>query len=214
MRALYRHKLALLIGAGALASTGCASAKSRETLPPANFVTQNAVPTEKYVIGALDQLNIFVWRNQELSAKVQVRPDGMITTPLISDMVAAGKTPAKLADDIKRVLSKYIDNPQVSVMVDGFQGTFGQQIRIVGATDKPAALPYRANMTLLDAMIEVGGLSQYAAGDKARLIRHDRETGKQTEYNLKISRLLKKGDTRANVSLRPGDVIIIPQSMF
>ena len=214
MRALYRHKLALLIGAGALASTGCASAKSRETLPPANFVTQNAVPTEKYVIGALDQLNIFVWRNQELSAKVQVRPDGMITTPLISDMVAAGKTPARLADDIKRVLSKYIDNPQVSVMVDGFQGTFGQQIRIVGATDKPAALPYRANMTLLDAMIEVGGLSQYAAGDKARLIRHDRETGKQTEYNLKISRLLKKGDTRANVSLRPGDVIIIPQSMF
>ena len=214
MRALYRHKLALLIGAGALASTACASAKSRETLPPANFVTQNAVPTEKYVIGALDQLNIFVWRNQELSAKVQVRPDGMITTPLISDMVAAGKTPAKLADDIKRVLSKHIDNPQVSVMVDGFQGTFGQQIRIVGATDKPAALPYRANMTLLDAMIEVGGLSQYAAGDKARLIRHDRETGKQTEYNLKISRLLKKGDTRANVSLRPGDVIIIPQSMF
>ena len=214
MRALYRHKLALLIGAGALASTACASAKSRETLPPANFVTQNAVPTEKYVIGALDQLNIFVWRNQELSAKVQVRPDGMITTPLISDMVAAGKTPAKLADDIKRVLSKYIDNPQVSVMVDGFQGTFGQQIRIVGATDKPASLPYRANMTLLDAMIEVGGLSQYAAGDKARLIRHDRETGEQTEYNLKISRLLKKGDTKANVSLRPGDVIIIPQSMF
>ena len=214
MRAVYRQKLALLIGAGALASTGCASAKSRETLPPANFVSDNAAPTEKYVIGALDQLNIFVWRNQELSAKVQVRPDGMITTPLISDMVAAGKTPARLAEDIKRVLSKYIDNPQVSVMVDGFQGTFGQQIRIVGATDKPASLPYRANMTLLDAMIEVGGLSQYAAGDKARLIRHDRETGKQTEYNLKISRLLKKGDTRANVSLRPGDVIIIPQSMF
>ena len=214
MRALYRHKLALLIGAGALASTGCASAKSRETLPPANFVSDNAAPTEKYVIGALDQLNIFVWRNQELSAKVQVRPDGMITTPLISDMVAAGKTPARLAEDIKRVLSKYIDNPQVSVMVDGFQGTFGQQIRIVGATDKPASLPYRANMTLLDAMIEVGGLSQYAAGDKARLIRHDRETGEQTEYNLKISRLLKKGDTKANVSLRPGDVIIIPQSMF
>jgi polysaccharide export outer membrane protein len=214
MRALYRHKLALLIGAGAVASSGGALAKSRDTLPPANFVTQNEAPIEKYVIGALDQLNIFVWRNQELSAKVQVRPDGMITTPLITDMVAVGKTPARLAEDIKRLLSKYIDNPQVSVMVDGFQGTFGQQIRIVGATDKPAALPYRANMTLLDAMIEVGGLSQYAAGDKARLIRHDRETGEQTEYNLKISRLLKKGDTKANVSLQPGDVIIIPQSMF
>jgi polysaccharide export outer membrane protein len=214
MRALYRHKLALLIGAGAVASSGGALAKSRDTLPPANFVTQSDAPIEKYVIGALDQLNIFVWRNQELSAKVQVRPDGMITTPLITDMIAVGKTPARLAEDIKRVLSKYIDNPQVSVMVDGFQGTFGQQIRIVGATDKPAALPYRANMTLLDAMIEVGGLSQYAAGDKARLIRHDRETGEQTEYNLKISRLLKKGDTKANVSLQPGDVIIIPQSMF
>ena len=214
MRALYRHKLALLIGAGALASTACASAKSRETLPPANFVTQNAVPTEKYVIGALDQLNIFVWRNQELSAKVQVRPDGMITTPLISDMVAAGKTPAKLADDIKRVLSKYIDNPQVSVMVDGFQGTFGQQIRIVGATERPAAIPYRANMTLLDAMIAVGGLSEFAAGDRARLIRVDRESGQQRQYDLRIASLLRRGDVSANVRLEPGDVIIIPESMF
>jgi polysaccharide export outer membrane protein len=214
MRALYRQKLALATVALTLAATGCASAKSRDTLPPASFVNPTTAPTEKYVIGALDQLNIFVWRNQELSAKVQVRPDGMITTPLISDMVAVGKTPAQLAEDIKRVLSKYIDNPQVSVMVDGFQGTFGQQIRIVGATEKPASLPYRANMTLLDAMIEVGGLSQYAAGDKARLIRHDRETGEQVEYNLKISRLLKKGDTKANVSLEPGDVIIIPESMF
>jgi polysaccharide export outer membrane protein len=214
MRAFYRHKTALVIAAAALACSAGVAAKSRETLPPANFVTENNAPTEKYVIGALDQLNIFVWRNQELSAKVQVRPDGMITTPLITDMVAVGKTPARLAEDIKRVLSKYIDNPQVSVMVDGFQGTFGQQIRIVGATEKPASLPYRANMTLLDAMIEVGGLSQYAAGDKARLIRHDRETGEQTEYNHKISRLLKKGDTKANVSLQPGDVIIIPESMF
>src|SRR4051812_2518252 len=150
MRALYRHQLALLIGAAALAASSVASAKpSRGTLPAAGFVSTGDVATEKYVIGALDQLNIFVWRNQELSAKVQVRPDGMITTPLISDMVAVGKTPAQLADDIKRVLSRYIDNPQVSVMVDGFQGTFGQQIRIVGATEKPASLPYRANMTLL-----------------------------------------------------------------
>src|SRR3569833_1081283 len=215
MRALYRLKLALAIGAAAfVASAGAASMPSRGTLPPASFVGTSTGPTEKYVIGALDQLNIFVWRNQELSAKVQVRPDGMITTPLITDMVAVGKTPAQLADDIKRVLSKYIDNPQVSVMVDGFQGTFAQQIRIVGATEKPASLPYRANMTLLDAMIEVGGLSQYAAGDKARLIRQDRESGRQQEYDLKIARLLKKGDIKANVRLQPGDVIIIPESMF
>jgi polysaccharide export outer membrane protein len=99
-------------------------------------------------------------------------------------------------------------------MVDSFQGTFGQQIRVVGATEKPASLPYRANMTLLDAMIEVGGLSQYAAGDKARLVRQDKASGQQVEYDLKIARLLKKGDTRANVRLQPGDVIIIPESMF
>jgi polysaccharide export outer membrane protein len=138
----------------------------------------------------------------------------MIATPLISDMVAVGKTPAQLADDIRSVLSKYIDNPQVSVMVDSFQGTFSQQVRIVGATEKPASLPYRANMTLLDAMIQVGGLSQNAAGNRARLIRHDRGTGKQIEYDLKIARLLKKGDISANVRLEPGDIIIIPESMF
>ena len=166
------------------------------------------------MIGALDQLNVFVWRNAELGGKVQVRPDGMITTPLIPDLQAAGKTPGQLADDIRLALTKYVDDPRVSVMVDSFQGTFSQQIRVVGATEKPASLPYRANMTLLDAMIAVGGLSEYAAGNRARLIRHDRATGKQKEYDLKIARLLKKGDTSANVRLEPGDVIIIPESMF
>jgi polysaccharide biosynthesis/export protein len=99
-------------------------------------------------------------------------------------------------------------------MVDKFQGTFSQQIRIVGATEKPASIPYRANMTLLDAMIAVGGLSEFAAGDRARLVRQDRRTGRQVEYDLKIARLIKKGDTSANVKLEPGDVIIIPESMF
>jgi polysaccharide export outer membrane protein len=129
-------------------------------------------------------------------------------------MTAVGKTPAQLAGDIKKVLTQYISEPLVSVMVDKFQGTFSQQIRIVGATEKPASLPYRANMTLLDAMIEVGGLSEFAAGDRARLVRHDKATGKQREYDLKISRLIKRGDTSANVRLEPGDVIIIPESMF
>jgi polysaccharide export outer membrane protein len=138
----------------------------------------------------------------------------MITTPLITDMTAVGKTPAQLADDIRVALTQYVEDPRVSVMVDTFQGTFGQQVRIVGATEKPASLPFRANMTLLDAMIEVGGLSEYAAGDRARLVRHDKATGTQKEYDLKIARLLKKGDTSANVRLEPGDVIIIPESMF
>lgn len=215
MRAFRNRKFTLALGVSAAALSSCAGARpAGHVLPPASFVSSDDVQAEKYIIGPLDQLNIFVWRNNELGGKVQVRPDGMITTPLITDMVAAGKTPAQLADDIKAALTKYIDNPQVSVMVDGFQGTFAQQVRIVGATEKPASLPYRANMTLLDAMIQVGGLSQYAAGNRARLIRHDRETGAQTEYDLKIASLLKKGDTRANVRLEPGDVIIIPESMF
>ncbi|OYY89154.1 MAG: polysaccharide export protein [Sphingomonas sp. 28-66-16] len=193
--------------------SGCVSA-GRPELPPAAYVATQEQPGEEYVIGPLDQLNIFVWRNPELSAKVQVRPDGRITTPLISDMPAVGKTPAMLADDMKIALGEYIKDPIVSVIVDGFSGTFSQQVRIVGATAKPASIPYRANMTLLDAMIAVGGLSEYAAGNKARLIRYDRNTGRQREYQLRLSSLLKNGDSSANVKLQPGDVIIIPESMF
>jgi polysaccharide export outer membrane protein len=215
MRVLYKTRLALAIGVGATALAGCAgSHSSGQTLPAATFVGTDDSVGEKYIIGPLDSLTIFVWRNPELGAKVQVRPDGMITTPLITDLAAVGKTPAQLADDIRLALTKYVEDPRVSVMVDSFQGTFAQQVRIVGATEKPASLPYRANMTLLDAMIEVGGLSEFAAGDKARLVRHDRASGQQKEYDLKISRLLKKGDTSANVRLEPGDVIIIPESMF
>lgn len=193
---------------------GCTGGGSRPELPPATFVATKEQPGEEYVIGPLDSLQIFVWRNPELSSKVQVRPDGRITTPLIADMPAVGKTPAMLATDMKLALSEYIKDPIVSVIVDSFSGTFSQQVRIVGATQKPASLPYRANMTLLDAMIAVGGLGEYAAGNKARLIRYDRATGKQAEYQLKIGRLLKNGDASANVKLEPGDVIIIPESMF
>jgi polysaccharide export outer membrane protein len=217
MRALHTSKMTLALGASAVALAGCASGHARtgHSLPPASFVASGETASDqKYIIGALDQLTVFVWRNPELGAKVQVRPDGRITTPLITDMVAVGKTPAQLADEIRQMLTQYIEDPRVSVMIDTFQGTFGQQVRVVGATAKPASLPYRANMTLLDVMIEVGGLSEYAAGNRARLIRHDPATGEQKEYDLKIARLLKKGDTSANVRLEPGDVIIIPESMF
>lgn len=200
----------------ALVLSGCASSPGGGTaqLPPASFVASEEGPAEEYVIGPLDQLTVFVWRNPELGAKVQVRPDGRITTPLISDMSAVGKTPAKLAEDLKVALSQYIRDPLVSVIVDNFSGTYSQQVRIVGATEKPASLPYRANMTLLDAMIAVGGLSEYASGNKARLVRVDRATGGQREYALKIDSLLKRGDAKANVKLEPGDVIIIPESLF
>ncbi|CAN5354431.1 polysaccharide export protein [soil metagenome] len=183
-------------------------------LPAAPYVASQEQPGEQYVIGPLDQLQIFVWRNPELSSKVQVRPDGRITTPLINDMPAVGKTPAMLADDLKIALGEFIKDPIVSVIVENFSGTFSQQIRVVGATEKPASIPYRANMTLLDAMIAVGGLSEFAAGNKAKLIRYDRTTGRQTEYALRLGKLLKDGDSTANVALQPGDVIIIPTSMF
>jgi polysaccharide export outer membrane protein len=208
--------LARLLTGSAMARlvlTGCSTASGPQ-LPPASFVSMQEGPGEEYVIGPLDELTIFVWRNPELGAKVQVRPDGRITTPLITDMPAVGKTPSMLAEDIRLQLSQYIQEPLVSVIVDKFAGTFSQQIRVVGATEKPASIPYRANMTLLDAMIAVGGLSEYAAGNRARLIRVDRQTGQQREYDLRITDLLRRGDVRANVRLEPGDVIIIPESMF
>jgi polysaccharide export outer membrane protein len=209
-------RLVLALGVGAVGLTACASggAPSSGELPAASFVSASQGPGEDYLIGPLDQLTIFVWRNPELGAKVQVRPDGRITTPLIADLPAVGKTPAKLAEDIKAQLTQYIKEPLVSVIVDNFSGTYSQQIRVVGATEKPASLPYRANMTLLDAMIAVGGLSEYASGNKARLVRYDKATGKQREFAVRIGDLLKRGDTKANVQLEPGDVIIIPESMF
>lgn len=211
------RRLSRLLTACALASMtliGCMGSASGPELPPASFVAMQEGPGEEYVIGPLDELTIFVWRNPELGAKVQVRPDGRITTPLITDMPAVGKTPSMLAQDIRLQLSQYIEDPLVSVIVNSFAGTFSQQIRVVGATEKPASIPYRANMTVLDAMIAVGGLSEYAAGNKARLIRFDKTAGKQKEFALRLGDLLKKGDSKANVMLSPGDVIIIPESMF
>ncbi len=204
--------------AGCAAATlvlgGCASGGGTE-LPPATFVALQEGPGEEYVIGPLDQLTIHVWRNPELGAdKIQVRPDGRITIPLVKDMPAVGKTPSMLEEDIRLQLSQYIEDPLVSVIVNEFAGTFSQQIRIVGATEKPASLPYRANMTVLDAMISVGGLSEFAAGNRAKLIRFDKQQGKQREYSLRLTDLLKRGDSEANVLLQPGDVIIIPESAF
>jgi polysaccharide export outer membrane protein len=197
-----------------LALSGCAGSSSGPQLPPASFVAMQEGPGEEYVIGPLDELTVFVWRNPELGASVQVRPDGRITTPLITDMPAVGKTPSMLAEDLKLQLSQYIQEPLVSVIVNKFAGTFSQQVRVVGATEKPASIPYRANMTLLDAMISVGGLSEFASGNRAKLIRFDKESGRQREFALRLSDLLKKGDSRANVMLMPGDVIIIPESSF
>ncbi|MCB2089296.1 MAG: polysaccharide biosynthesis/export family protein [Sphingomonadaceae bacterium] len=197
----------------AMSLSGCATSGGGE-LPPATFVSMQEGPGEEYVIGPLDELTIHVWRNPELGAeKIQVRPDGRITIPLVQDMPAVGKTPAMLQEDIRLQLSQFIEEPLVSVIVTKFAATT-QQIRVIGATQKPASIPYRANMTVLDAMIAVGGLSEFAAGNRAKLIRFDKRLGRQREYALKLGDLLRKGDSRANVMLMPGDVIIIPESMF
>lgn len=212
----YRPSVLLATTAiAALSLGGCAIGGGGGQLPAASFVAMQEGPGEDYVIGPLDELTVSVWRNPELSAeKIQVRPDGRITTPLVSDMPAVGKTPAMLSEDIRLQLSQYIEEPLVSVIVTNFAGTFSQQVRIIGATEKPASIPFRANMTVLDAMIAVGGLSEFAAGNKAKLIRFDKQAGRQREFGLRLGNLLKKGDSQANVMLQPGDVIIIPESMF
>ena len=205
--------LSLILGLFALA--GCVVGGGGPELPPAAFVATQEGPSQEYVIGPLDELSIHVWRNPELGAtNIQVRPDGRITIPLVTDMPAVGKTPAMLQEDIRLHLSQFIEQPIVSVIVTKFAGTFSQQVRIIGATEKPASIPYRANMTVLDAMIAVGGLSEFAAGNRAKLIRFDPRVGRQREYSLRLSDLLRRGDSDANVLLAPGDVIIIPESVF
>ena len=201
------------ISLASLALAACAA--SGPELPSASYSATQSAPSEEYIIGPLDEVTIHVWRNPELSAeKIQVRPDGRITIPLVRDMPAVGKTATQLQDDIRAELVQYIEQPIVSVIVNEFNSTFDQQIRVVGSTEQPASLPYRANMTVLDAMIAVGGLGEFAAGNRAKLLRIDRSTGTQKEYRLRLSDLLKRGDSTANVMLRPGDTIIIPESRF
>ncbi len=165
-----------------------------------------------YLIGPGDSLSIFVWRNPDLSMSVPVRPDGRITMPLVEDLQASGKTPSQLARDIERVLAKYVKDPLVTVIVTGFVGPYSQQVRVVGEATQPQALPYREHMTVLDVMIAVGGLTEFAAGNRARLIRV--VDGKQQVIRLRLDDLLKDGDITANVPLLPGDTLIIPESWF
>jgi len=200
-------------GFAPLALVACASGGTE--LPPASYADNPVAPSEEYTIGPLDEITIHVWRNPELSAdKVRVRPDGRLTIPLVQDIPAVGKTATQLQDYIAGELSKYIEQPIVSVIVNTPEGNFTQQVRVIGATEKPASLPFRANMTVLDAMIAVGGLNEFAAGNRAKLIRQDRESGKQVEYRLRLSDLIRRGDASANVMLMPGDTIIIPESRF
>jgi polysaccharide export outer membrane protein len=180
---------------------------------PANVAASSSTAVSPdYLIGPLDQLEVFVWRAPELSTKVTVRPDGRISTPLVEDMVAAGKTPTKLAKDLEGSLGEYVKSPQVSVIVSNFTSTFDQQVRVIGEAQKPIALPYQAGMTVLDVMVAVGGLTQFAAGNKSVLIRGTGED--RQSYRLRLDDLLRKGRIGANVPVLPGDVILIPESIF
>jgi polysaccharide export outer membrane protein len=188
--------------------SGCGSETMLPPAPP-----ESALPTSQYRIGPGDALSIFVWRNPELSTEsVPVRPDGRISIPLTEDVVAIGKTPTMLAREIEARLSKYVTNPLVTVIPRSFIGPFAQQVRVIGEAVTPRALPYRANMTVLDAMIEVGGLTKYAAGNRATLIRTVNDV--QESYPIHLNSLINRGNIQDNVALAPGDILIIPQSYF
>lgn len=196
--------LFLLIGMSSCSSTPN-SIPVDQDVPVSNKISE-------YLIGAGDQLNVFVWRNSEISVTVPVRPDGRISTPLVEDMVAVGKTPTRLARDIEKRIAKYIRNPQVTIIVTNFVGSLKQQIRVIGQATRPQSLPYRKQLTLLDVMIQVGGLTEFAAGNSAKVIR--KVNGANTEIAARLDDLIKSGDISANLIIHPGDIVIIPESWF
>ena len=172
-----------------------------------------ATPATEYRIGPGDALNVFVFNQPDLSVNVQVRPDGRISTPLVENMMAVGKTPSELGRDMEKVLAEYIRTPQVNIIVTGFVGTYADQIRVVGeGVVQPRALPYRDGMRLMDVMIQIGTPGQFAALNRARILRT--QAGKQTEIKVRLGDLINKGDARQNVPMQPGDVLVIPQSRF
>lgn len=197
---------ALLLAFGGLLLGGCANQPMH---PPAPATA--AVQDYTYIIGAGDGLNIIVWRNPELSMSVPVRPDGKVAAPLVEEIVAQGKTTTQLARDIEQQLGKFVRDPVVTVLVTGFVGPYSEQIRVVGEAAKPQFLSYKKNMTVLDVMIAVGGLTDFADGNKATLQRTS-EGGKQ--YSVRLKDLLKRGDLSANVEMKPGDILVIPQGLF
>jgi polysaccharide export outer membrane protein len=204
LSAALRRTLMVGLGASAVLLVSCAS-----PFPPAPVAAGNADYT--YVIGAGDNVNIIVWRNPELSMSVPVRPDGKLAAPLVEDVVAQGKTSVQLARDVEQVLSKYVRDPVVTVLVTSFVGPYSEQIRVVGEAAKPQFLPYKSKMSLLDVMIAVGGLTDFAAGNSATILR---TADGNKQYAVRLQDLIKRGDVSANVEMRPGDILIIPQSLF
>lgn len=198
--------MSVILLAGMLGA--CASLQS-PVYPPAPLAA--ATPDYNYVVGAGDTLNIIVWRNPELSLSVPVRPDGKLSTPLVDELVVQGKTSVEIARDVEKALSKFVRDPVVTVIVTGFVGPYSEQVRVVGEAAKPQFLPYKQKMTLLDVIIAVGGLTDFADGNSAVIFRAS-EGDKR--YTVRIKDLIKRGDISANVEMKPGDVLIIPQGWF
>jgi len=192
-----------------VATAALVACASGPTYPPA---PASAATTDyNYIVGPGDTLNITVWRNPELSMSVPVRPDGKVTTPLVDELVAQGKTSSEIARDVEKALGKYVRDPIVTVIVTGFIGPYSEQIRVVGEAAKPQFLPYKQKMTLLDVMIAVGGLTDFADGNAASILRAS-EGDKR--YAVRVKDLIKRGDLSANVEMKPGDVLVIPQGWF
>jgi polysaccharide biosynthesis/export protein len=202
-----------MLALSVMALGACASQKQASLPPSASYSSQTASPEAyTYLIGPGDQVQIFVWRNPEVSQGVTVRPDGKITTPLVEDLQASGKTPTQLARDLEKALETYIRQPIVTVIVAGGIGPYSEQIRVVGQATKPQAIAYKQKMTLLDVMIAVGGLTEFAAGNRTKVVRI--VEGKQQEYQVRVDDLLNGGDVTANVDMLPGDVLIVPEAWF
>ena len=201
---------ALLILLVLLGCTGCAGGGISTSQIPSSAASSQL--SNDYRIGPGDQLSIFVWQNPDLSVIVPVRPDGKISTPLVEDMVAAGKTPTELGLDIEVVLAEFIRAPEVTVIVQSFVGTFDGRIRVVGQAAQPRAIPYAEGMTVLDVMIEVGGLTEFASGNRASVIRGSGASA--LEIRVRLDDLLNEGDISQNIAMRPGDIVLIPGSFF
>jgi len=189
-----------------LVATGCATQNAN---PPAPVLASS--PDYNYIVGPGDNLNINVWRNPELSSSVPVRPDGKVSTPLVDELVAQGKTPTQIARDVEVALAKFVRDPVVTVIVTNFVGPYSEQIRVVGEAAKPQFLPYKQKMTVMDVMIAVGGLTDFADGNKATIIR---ASDSNKRYSVRLNDLVKRGDISANVEMLPGDILIIPQGWF
>ncbi|AYA65198.1 MAG: sugar ABC transporter substrate-binding protein [Alteromonadaceae bacterium] len=206
-----KHVLSLTVVGAMTALSGCTSHSSLPEATAHPSMTTN-VNDYQYLIGPGDSLTIFVWRNPEISGQFIVRPDGKVTTSLVEDVDVAGKTPSMLARELEEQLSTFINNPRVTVSVNNFAGPLSEQVRVIGEATNPRAISYTENMTLLDLMIAVGGLTEFADGNDAKLVRV--VDGRQTTYDVNIDALIRNGDITKNVDILPGDIVIIPEAWF